>query len=216
MSTNRKRLTRTPPSLVVLSLLAERPMHPYEMKTLMRERGHDFVVKLRGGSVYDTVERLLRDGLIETVETSKEGRRPERTVYAITDAGRDELRAWLADLLSHPVNEYPQFTAALAFVLVMGDAQEVISLLKLRMTALEAELAGGDSMLRSMVEQEIPRIFGIELEYTQAMRRAELEWVRQLIDGLKAGDLWPDIEAMLALAEAQAARAKEEDSRAER
>ena len=216
MSTNRKRLTRTPLSLVVLSLLAERPMHPYEMKTLMRERGHDFVVKLRGGSVYDTVERLLRDGLIETVETSREGRRPERTVYAITDAGRDELRAWLADLLSHPVNEYPQFTAALAFVLVMGDAQEVISLLKLRMTALEAEIAGGDSMLRSMAEQDIPRIFGIELEYTQAMRRAELEWVRQLIDGLKAGDLWPDIEAMLALAEAQAARAKEEDSRAER
>src|SRR5215467_12045951 len=108
MSTNRKRLTRTPPSLVVLSLLAERPMHPYEMKTLMRERGHEFVVRVKGGSLYDTVERLLRSGLVETVETSKEGRLPERAVYAITDAGRDELKAGIADLLSKPVNERPQ------------------------------------------------------------------------------------------------------------
>ena len=191
-------------------------MHPYEMKTLMRERGHDSVVRLKGGSVYDTVERLLREGLIETVETSKEGRRPERTVYAINDAGRDELKAWMADLLSKPVNEYPQFTSALAFVVLMADLEEVISLLKLRAAALEAEIAGGDSMLRSMTEDEIPRIFGIELEYTQAMRRAELAWVRQFIDDLRRGDLWPDVEAMMALVEAQAARAKEEASRAER
>ena len=191
-------------------------MHPYEMKTMIRERGHDFVVRLKGGSVYDTVERLLGDGLIETVETSKEGKRPERTVYAITDAGRDELKAWMADLLSKPVNEYPQFTSALAFIVLMADVEEVISLLKLRATALEAEIAGGDSMLRSMTEDEIPRIFGIELEYTQAMRRAALEWVRRFIDELRRGDLWPDIEAMMALVEAQAARAKEEASRAER
>ena len=191
-------------------------MHPYEMKTLMRERGHDSVVRLKGGSVYDTVERLLREGLIETVETSKEGRRPERTVYTINGAGRDELKAWMADLLSKPVNEYPQFTSALAFIVLMGDVEEVISLLKLRATALEAEIAGGDSMLRSMTEDEIPRIFGIELEYTQAMRRAALEWVRRFIDELRRGDLWPDIEAMMALVEAQAARAKEEASRAER
>jgi len=200
---------------VVLSLLAERPMHPYEMKTLMRERGHDFVVRLKGGSVYDTVERLLRDGLIESVETSKEGKRPERTVYAITGAGRDELKAWMADLLSKPVNEYPQFTSALAFIVLLADVEKVISLLKLRIAALEAEIAGGDSMLRSMTEEEIPRIFGIELEYTQAMRRAELEWVRKFIDELKGGDLWPDVAAMMALVEAQAAKAKEEASRTE-
>ena len=215
MSTNRKRLTRTPPSLVVLSLLAERPMHPYEMKTLMRERGHEFVVRVKGGSLYDTVERLLRSGLVETVETSKEGRRPERTVYAITDAGRDELKAWMADLLSKPVNEYPQFTSALAFIVLMADVEQVISLLKMRSAALEAEIAGGDSMLRSMTEGEIPRIFGIELEYTQAMRRAELEWVRRFIHELRRGDLWPDVEAMKAVVEAQAARAEEDASRAE-
>src|SRR5215510_15168492 len=209
MSTNRARLPRTPLTLAVLNLLSERSMHPYEMKTLMRERGHDAVIKLKGGSVYDTVERLQRLGFIETVETSREGRRPERTVYAINEAGRDELKAWLRDMVARPVNDYPEFAAALAFVVGLEDCQEVISELTRRAVAREAQIAADDTMLRSMAETGIPRIFGIELEYAQAMRRAETEWVRRFIQELKDGDLWPDMDALRALAEAEAARAKE-------
>lgn len=184
-------------------------MHPYEMKTLMRERGHDAVIKLMGGSVYDTVERLQRLGFIDTVETSREGRRPERTVYAINQAGRDELKAWLRDMVARPVNDYPQFAAALAFVVGLGDCQEAISELTRRAMALEAQIAADDTMLRSMAQTGIPRIFGIELEYAQAMRRAEMEWVRRFIQELKDGDLWPDMNTLRALVEAQEARAKE-------
>src|SRR5262249_1466489 len=211
MSTNRPRLPRTPLTLAVLNLLSERSMHPYEMKTLMRERGHDAVIMLKGGSVYDTVERLQRLGFIDTVETSREGRRPERTVYAINEAGRDELKAWLRDMVAKPVNDYPQFAAALAFVVSLEARQEVISELRGRAIALEAQIAADDTMLRSMVDARIPRIFGIELEYAQEMRRAEMEWVRQFIQELKDGDLWPDMEALRAwaLAEGQEARAKE-------
>lgn len=212
MSTNRARLPRTPLTLAVLNLLSERSMHPYEMKTLMRERGHDGVIKLKGGSVYDTVERLQRLGFIDTVETSREGRRPERTVYAINEAGRDELKAWLRDMIARPVNDYPQFAAALAFVVGLQDREEVISELGRRAMALEAQIAADETMLRSMAKSAIPRIFGIELEYAQAMRRAEMEWVRRFIEELKDGDLWPDVEALRALAEAQEARAKEVSS----
>src|SRR5215813_9575750 len=106
MSTNRARLPRTPLTLAVLNLLSERSMHPYEMKTLMRERGHDGVIKLKGGSVYDTVERLQRLGFIDTVETSREGRRPERTVYAINEAGRDELKACFRDMTATQIYTY--------------------------------------------------------------------------------------------------------------
>jgi len=196
----------------VLNLLSERSMHPYEMKTLMRERGHDGVIKLKGGSVYDTVERLQRLGFIDTVETSREGRRPERTVYAINEAGRDELKAWLRDMIARPVNDYPQFAAALAFVVGLQDREEVISELSRRAMALEAQIAADETILRSMAKSAIPRIFGIELEYAQAMRRAEMEWVRRFIEELKEGDLWPDVEALRALAEAQEARAEEVSS----
>src|SRR5205807_10048236 len=113
MKTTRE-LPRTPLALAVMNLLAERPMHPYEMKATMKERGHDQVIRLKGGSIYDTVERLESGGFIQAQATSREGRRPERTVYAITEAGRDESRAWLREWLAQPVNEYPQVGAGRA------------------------------------------------------------------------------------------------------
>ena len=79
MSSERKRtrpLPRTPVALSVLNLLAERPMHPYEMRVLMRQRHHDRAFQIRESSVYDTVARLADRGLIEPVEVSREGRRP--------------------------------------------------------------------------------------------------------------------------------------------
>ena len=74
-------------ALAVLALLFERPMHPYEMAATMRERHKEESIKLRYGSLYTVVETLQRDGLIEPHETSRDGRRPERTVYTLTDAG---------------------------------------------------------------------------------------------------------------------------------
>src|SRR5262245_16656991 len=102
---------KTPLALAILNLLYERPMHPYEMQQHMRERGHDFVIKLKGGSLYSTIERLIEGGLIHPVETSREGRRPERTVYALTEVGQDELTVWLRELLARPIHEYPWFGA---------------------------------------------------------------------------------------------------------
>src|SRR3981081_370124 len=102
MATNRS-LPRTPLALAVLSLLLERPMHPYEMKMMMQARGHDRVIKIKGGSVYHTGARLNRLRFVDPTEASREGRRPERTIYSLTQAGRDELHAWLRELISRPV-----------------------------------------------------------------------------------------------------------------
>jgi DNA-binding PadR family transcriptional regulator len=202
--TNRE-LPRVPLALAILGLLLERPVHPYEMKLLMKERGHDTVIKLKGGSLYDTVERLHRLGFIEPLETSREGRRPERTVYALTEAGRDELKAWLRELISTPVAEFPRFAAGLAFLLCL-DKEEAVQMLLRRGIALEAELAAGDSLLRSTADAGVPRIFLIETEYAQAVRRAELDWVRTLVRDIESGGLWPDHEALQAAAKAFGSR----------
>src|SRR5262250_1548519 len=89
-------------ALTILSLLFEREMHPYEMRRLVQQRGKGDLVDLRPGSLYRTIERLERAGLIEPVETTREGKFPERTVYRITEKGRDELLEWVRDLLSTP------------------------------------------------------------------------------------------------------------------
>ena len=194
-------LPRTPLALAVMNLLMEQPMHPYEMKSRMKERGHDQVVKIKGGSIYDTVERLEKGGFIKSQETSREGRRPERTVYAITDTGRDEIKVWLRDLVSKPVHEYPQFAAALAFVGGLTK-EEVVRLLQMRTVGLEARIAAVDTQLKSLTtDLHLPRLFVVEGEYGLAMDRAELGWVRAMIREIQEGKLWITQEQMKAYQE---------------
>jgi len=200
MKPNRE-LPRTPLALAVMNLLMERPMHPYEMKSTMKERGHDQVIRLKGGSIYDTVERLEAGGFIKSQETSREGRRPERTVYSITEAGRDEITGWLAELLTQPLSEYPRFAAALAFMAAL-DKDEVARLLKTRIALLDGQIAGADKQLKNFMEMGLPRLFLIEGEYAVAMKRAELEWVRSLVDDIQSGKLWITKEQMKAAGDA--------------
>lgn len=187
--TAKRELPRTPLALAVMNLLLEHPMHPYEMKSKMKERGHDKVIRLKGGSIYDTVERLEQGGFIEAQETSREGRRPERTVYAITEAGRDEITAWLRELLAQPENEYPHFGAALAFFAAL-DKDEVVRLLKTRTALLEGQIAGEQKSMQTFLDMGLPRLFVVEGEYSLAMKRAEVEWVRKLIAAIESGHLW--------------------------
>ena len=191
-------LPRTPVALSVLSLLNERAMHPYEMRSLMRERGHDRAFRIRESSVYDTVARLAERGFIEPVEVNREGRRPERTVYAITEAGRDEFLVWLWDLASEPSVEYPDFAAPLMFIYSLGK-DRAIAALQQRAARLAAEISSSDAFRRAYLADlpEFPRIFGIEDEYAQAMRRAELAWVRVTVTELRDGTFpWPTVDEL--------------------
>ena len=104
-------------ALAVLGLLREQPMHPYEMQRQMRIRHTDDLLALKRGSLYHAINQLQRDGSIEPVETTRAGRRPERTVYRITTDGDDEFVGWLRELLSTPVPETSHFMTALAHVL---------------------------------------------------------------------------------------------------
>ncbi len=181
-------------ALTVLCLLRLRPMHPYEMQRLIREWKKDDFLDLKRGSLYHAIGRLQRAGLIEAVATSREGRRPERTTYRLTDAGEQEMRSWLHELLANPARDSTQFFAALSFLpnLTPADALEQ---LETRVRLLEGEVAGMDMALRTMVPQ-IGRLVMLEVEYALAVRRAELEWVRSLADDLRAGRLTWDPEAL--------------------
>src|SRR5271155_2644607 len=103
-------------ALTVLCLLRERSMHPYEMQRLIRQRKNDNFLDLKRGSLYHAIDRLQRAGLIEAVATSREGRRPERTTYRLTEAGEREVLAWLRELLANPARDSIQFFAGLSFL----------------------------------------------------------------------------------------------------
>jgi DNA-binding PadR family transcriptional regulator len=205
-------------ALAVLALLFERPMHPYEMAATLKQRNKDESIKIRYGSLYTVIELLLQRGFIVAKETSREGRRPERTVYTLTPSGGDELRSWMQDLLRDPVNEYTHFEAGLSLLPVLPPDEAVILFRQraLRLTAaaatLEAQLtqlaqqdvpAGPAELPPPLVGKKFPALFVVEAEFKLALLRAELAFVNELVrriseDGWGPLDLWRDLQAACA------------------
>lgn len=183
-----KRKIANPLALAVMACLAERPMHPYEMATTLRSRGKEESIRLNYGSLYAVVESLQRHGLIVRRETEREGRRPERTIYRLTDAGRLELIDWLSELLSTPMKEYTQFEAGLSLIAVLPP-EDAVTLLRQRCKRLELDLARLRSVAEFTAAEGLPRLFLIESEYERALREADLAWTRNLAGEIESGAL---------------------------
>jgi DNA-binding PadR family transcriptional regulator len=177
----------TPLGIAILSLLAREPMHPYEMRHVIRVREIDRVMKVTHGTLYSTVERLAGVGLIQPMETSREGRRPERTVYEITEPGRDQLLdALRAELMRH-TPDYPRLATGLSFVSLL-EPGEVGELLERRALEVEAQLTGFQIALDSTLKQRshpVERVSLLETEYLTALLRAELDWLRAVTDDIR-------------------------------
>ncbi len=175
--------------LYLLSLLAQRPMYPYEMAQTLRSRGKDKNFTINWGSLYTVVANLAKYGFIEEAGTVREGRQPERTTYQITERGMAELRDWLTELLSVPEDERGGFVAALSEALILPP-DEVIGLLTARLATLEKANAAQQADLKQWVER-LPRVLLIETEYQLAMRVAQSQWLRglltELVDGTISG-----------------------------
>jgi DNA-binding PadR family transcriptional regulator len=177
-----------PLALAVLVCLYERPMHPYEVAQTLKMRAKHESVRLNYGSLYSVVEGLETRGLIRAAETVREGKRPERTIYEITDAGKREAVDWLSDLVSTPVKEFPQFEAALSFLPVLPP-DEAVERLKERCFVLEVQLTQLRAVLAASTDAGLPRLFQLEGEYEQAVRAAELDYCRSLVKEIETGQL---------------------------
>lgn len=177
-----------PLALAVMVCLAERPRHPYEVATTLRQRQKHETVRLNYGSLYGVVESLERRGLIEAQETKRSGRLPERTVYRLTEAGRIEVHDWLTELISTPVKDYPAFQAALSFLPALPP-DDVATLLAERAQYLEAGLAQAAATRELVQKAGLPRLFWVEAEFDKVLREAELGYVRQLIADIESGAL---------------------------
>jgi len=182
------RKVSNPLALAVLALLLERPRHPYDMGRTMRERGQQDSIKLNFGSLYSVLDQLLRAGFVARRETVRETARPERTIYEITDAGRDELHDWMAELVSTPMKEYRQFEAALALLGVLLP-EDAIRLLTIRRQRLEARIAEQRAGIDALVAGGIHPFFLIENEYRLALESAEKGFVDQLLRTLENPEL---------------------------
>ncbi|MEU5867896.1 PadR family transcriptional regulator [Nonomuraea sp. NPDC047529] len=175
----------SPLALTVLALLRSQPLHAYGMQRLLKQWGKDQVVNVgQRAGLYRTIDRLAEAGLLRVRETERDQQYPERTVYELTDAGRERLEEWLDDMLSRPRQEFPQFPAALASAMlfppgVLADA------LERRAAAVERTLAELESSLSA--EEDLPRITMLECEYLREVTAAEARWLRAVIADLREG-----------------------------
>ena len=177
-----------PLALAVLICLYERPMHPYEIATTLRQRNKQESVRLNYGSLYSVVGSLERRGMISPRETEREGRLPERTIYELTEPGRIEIHDWMTELVSVPVKEYPEFEAALSFLSALPP-DEIVDLLNERAQRLEITLAQMAATRELVEKKQLPRLFWIENEFVRVLREAELNYVRRLADEIADGTL---------------------------
>jgi DNA-binding PadR family transcriptional regulator len=168
-------------ALAVLSYLSRAPMHPYELGRTLRQNGDERSIKFTHGSLYMVVGQLEKAGFVAAQGTGREGLRPERTVYAITDAGRAELHDWLRELVEEPQHEYPGFVAALALIGALAP-DEAVALLRRRLERLDAQRAEIRELVDRTVAGGVHPLFLVEEEYRVALLDADARFVGGLIE----------------------------------
>ncbi|GAA4140243.1 PadR family transcriptional regulator [Leifsonia shinshuensis] len=185
--------TLTPLAVAALALLAEGPTHPYEMYQTLVLRSEDRLVKVRPGSLYHTVDRLARQGLVRATGTEREGNRPERTTYEITEEGTRALGERVADIIATPVNEFPEFPLGL------GEAhnlplETVIDLLRNRVGLMRADIALLDDGIHRVRAKGLPEKYWLDVRYLRTTAEAEAAALEALIDDLATGAISWDEE----------------------
>jgi DNA-binding PadR family transcriptional regulator len=164
------------------------PLHPYGLQQLIKSWGKDQVVNVGNrANLYKTIGRLTDAGLIAVRTTEREQLYPERTVYQLTDAGRQESVRWLEVMLATARNEFPEFPAALSFAMLLAP-RTVESALRRRADQVRANLEKLDQTLRDLAGL-LPRITLIETEYQKTITAAELVWLETTADELASGTL---------------------------
>jgi DNA-binding PadR family transcriptional regulator len=183
-------------ALAVLSYLIRGPMHPYELSRTLRDNGDARSIKFNHGSLYMVVQQLAKAGFVVEVGTNREGQRPERTVYGLTDAGRHELHDWLRELVEEPLHEYPHFVAALSLIATLppGDVVKLLRKRLLRLGDLRAEIR---TLIDTTLAAGVHPLFLVEEEYRLGQLEAESSFVERFIERINHpetgwGRLWAE------------------------
>jgi len=168
-----------PLALGMMAMLAERPMHPYEIASTLRDRHGEEAIKIRFGSLYSVIAQLVDRDWIVALEVAQSGRRPEHTKYELTELGRIELTAWMRQLIAEPVKEYPKFEAALCLIAVL-EPEDAAERLGERLTRLESAIDRLQAEIDGVLKQGLDPVSVADADYRLAMMKAERDFCRNL------------------------------------
>ncbi|WP_238009065.1 PadR family transcriptional regulator [Dactylosporangium sp. AC04546] len=178
-------------ALAALAYLSRAPMHPYELSKALQANGDARSIKFTHGSLYMVIQQLAKAGFVAEQATSRDGQRPERTVYAITGEGRAELREWLRELVEQPQHEYPAFVSALSLIGAL-EPDEVVELLGQRLRKLHTVRAETQQAIDLAESQGVHPLFLVEEVYRVKLLDAEAAFVGEFIEKIATdwGPTW--------------------------
>ncbi|MBO0855764.1 MAG: helix-turn-helix transcriptional regulator [Nocardia sp.] len=186
--------TLTPMAIAVLALLQEAPMHPYEMYQLLLKRRQDNLVKIRPGSLYHTVTRLAEQDMLCAEGTEREGNRPERTTYRITESGTAALRSRISDIIRKPIREYPIFPVAVAESHNLS-ADEAVALFEERIGWLDNDVMEFEAIRGWAESHAVPRRYWMVIDLLRDQTLSEVRWLRRLVAEIRDGSLpWEEFD----------------------
>lgn len=158
------------------------PMHGHQIRRAAQVDRTELWADVKPGSLYGALHRMAVDGVIEAVRTEREGNLPERTVYAVTEAGRAELAKLRLAVLQDARLRTDPIDLALACADDMpGD--ELRSVVETRRAAVAEDL----EEWRTLREHAAPHLTGLEplgFDHTIMRLETELAWLDRLLDEL--------------------------------
>lgn len=174
--------------VIILSLLSERTAHAYDLLKTLRIRQGKWRLQTNVGAVYRAVERLAAQGLIVAAGSDREGNRPERTNYRITEAGKDALVERVGELLSVEQPPFDTFRLGLTFVDDL-EKETATELLERRLHWLGSRRDEVQEVLTFLTGQQLPRRFFVVAELDLAQVDLEISWLETLVNDIKTNRL---------------------------
>ena len=168
--------------LAVLSLVAEKPRHGYEIEQVIEERGMRDWTEIGFSSIYYLLKKLEKAGLIESQLRPSEGRGPARRVYQVTAAGGAALNEATLEALARPKRSYPPILMGIANLPIVSQEQAAVALLSYR-----EGLAERLEHVATRAESQRPLPDHVEMlfNYSLTMIEAEKNWVESVIQKLR-------------------------------
>lgn len=173
---------KTNAEIAILSLIAERPRHGYEIEQVIEARGMRDWTEVGFSSIYYLLKKLEGAGLVKARHEDPSGRGPTRKVYHITQTGREVWYSETLRALSEPQNCYPLIQLGLANLPGMPRS-EVISALN----RYSAQLAERRDYVEARREAQLPLTVHVEamFDLSLTMIEAELGWVKNFVKQLE-------------------------------
>lgn len=170
--------------LIVLGMLKRTSLSAYDIQKLVEYRNISKWVKISTPSIYKKVIQLEEKGLI-TSHTEKDGKMPEKSVYTLTDAGKEEFENLMLEISCKPINIFLDFNAVIVNLESMSKEKqkECLNNIESNMNVLKTYLE--ENLVLKENAPDVPTMGMAVLHQQFLLVQAIEEWIAELKNGLE-------------------------------